>query len=58
MNNLENKSVETPAPQEQKKETNSGWDVVEILSEATDLIGGIVGSGIEVVGDAVSLIGE
>lgn len=58
MNNLENKSVETPASQEQKKETNSGWDVVEILSEATDLIGGIVGSGIEVVGDAVSLIGE
>lgn len=58
MNNLENKSVETPAPQEQKKETIGGWDVVEILSEATDLIGGIVGSGIEVVSDAVSLIGE
>lgn len=59
MNNCTSTSNTPEQPkEEQKNEKLNGWDVAEILSEATDLVGGIIGSGIEAVTDVVSLLGE
>lgn len=49
---------EIDLPKEKDEQKNKDWGVMDILSEATDIVESALDSGLELISDAVSLIGE
>jgi len=56
-NNSENTS-EKPKEESIKNESWNGIDVVEIVEDAVEIVGGVLESGVEVLSGILSLTGE
>lgn len=47
-----------PRQEPEGAEKKDGWSPLDVVEEAVEVISDVVSSGLEIVGDALSLIGE
>lgn len=59
MENKINELKPKDPPQEQESsEKNEGWSPLNVVEDAVEIVSDVVSSGFEILGDALSLIGE
>ncbi len=53
-------SLKTKEPSDEQDDSkkNEGWNPLNAMEDAVEIVGEVVSSGFEILGDALSLIGE
>lgn len=57
-NTKEDLKPKDQSQEQEGSEKNEGWSPLNVMEDAVEIVGDVVSSGFEILGDALSLIGE